>query len=157
MNAKTKGCLLSFSLVLRVYLGLVFIAACWYKIMMPGEFALSIATYDIVPLSWINLMAILLPWIELFVGLSLILGWWTKASALCVIGMMVMFLVALSIALSKGMQMSCGCFASAEASDEIGIHTVWRDFFWLAGAVYVLVVDDGRWGLDGFFRKNSLP
>lgn len=142
------------SLGLRIYLGLVFIYAAWGKIADPRQFALSVATYDILPLVLINLMAVVLPWIELLVGVSLILGWWTRASALCIAGMMIMFIVALSMALAKGLEMSCGCFASQEASEEINALTLVRDFAWLAAATFILFVDDGRWGLDGLRRKH---
>ena len=131
----------------RLYLGGVFLFACLFKIHDPYAFALSVATYQILPLELINPFALALPWVELIVGLSYLLGFWTKESALMIGGMMVMFLVALVLALSKDLQMSCGCFASQEAADEIGIATVFRDLGWLALAAYTLFLDDGRFGL----------
>jgi uncharacterized membrane protein YphA (DoxX/SURF4 family) len=145
---------LSVSAALRLYLGAVFLAACWYKIADPGAFALSIATYDILPSWLVHPMALMLPWIELLVALTLIAGFWTRASALAVGGMMVMFIAALGIALSKDLQMSCGCFASAEAGNDINSATLMRDLLWLLGAGFVLVADDGRWGLDGWMRRR---
>jgi len=152
MSPRLAVVLRALALLLRLYLGGVFIAACWYKIAEPDAFALSIATYDILPLGLINAMAITLPWIELVCGVCLILGWWTRAAALAVAGMMVMFIVALASALARDLQLSCGCFASAEADEEINAATMVRDLLWLAGAGFVLVVDDGRWGLDGLVR-----
>jgi uncharacterized membrane protein YphA (DoxX/SURF4 family) len=145
--------LVGLALPVRVYLGVVFLAAAWYKIAEPYEFALSIATYDILPLAFVNPMAILLPWVEVVFGLSLILGLWTRASALGIAGMMVMFMVALAIALSKDLQMACGCFAASDAGEEINALTMVRDAAWLAGALYVLAIDDGRLGLDGLWRR----
>ncbi len=143
------------SLSLRVYLGVVFLLAAWFKIVDPRQFALSVATYDILPLYLINLMAVILPWIEVFLAVTLILGWWTRASALCIAGMMMMFIVALSLALAEGLEMSCGCFASQEASEEINSLTLIRDFAWLAGAGFILILDDGRWGLDRLLRRRG--
>jgi uncharacterized membrane protein YphA (DoxX/SURF4 family) len=143
------------ALPIRVYLGMVFILASLYKIAEPAEFALSIATYGILPLELINLMAICLPWIEVIVGFTLIVGFWTRASALVIAGMMIMFMVALVIALAKGLSLSCGCFASAEAGDEISYLTLIRDTVWLLAAGYVLVFDDGSLGLDGWLRHRS--
>ncbi len=153
MIQKLQKLALSLALPIRIYLGVVFIAACLYKIADPQEFALSIATYGILPVELVNPMAIMLPWIELICGIALILGFWTKASALAISGMMVMFITALVIALSKHLQMSCGCFASAEAGDDINYLTVIRDSLWLAGGLFVLVFDDGRWGMDGLMRR----
>lgn len=147
--------LLGSSLALRVYLGAVFLAACWYKIADPGAFALSIATYDILPAAWVHPLALLLPWIELVIGLTLIAGFWTRASALAIAGMMILFIAALAIALANDLQLSCGCFASAEAGDEINAGTLVRDLLWLSGALFVLLVDDGRLGLDGWFQRRK--
>jgi uncharacterized membrane protein YphA (DoxX/SURF4 family) len=153
MKASWRLALVGLAMPLRIYLGVVFIAAAWYKIADPGVFALSIATYGILPDSLINLMAIMLPWIEVLVGASLIIGLWTRASALVVGGMMIMFIVSLAIALAKDLHMSCGCFAAAEAGDEINMGTLIRDILWLLGAAYLVAVDDGRWGIDGLWRR----
>ena len=61
-------------LALRLYIGYVFLAACFHKIVHPEMFAVDVATYQILPLYLINLMAIVLPWIELVAALMLILG-----------------------------------------------------------------------------------
>ena len=154
-SQKLQASIQVLSLSLRVYLGVVFLLAAWFKIVDPRQFALSIATYDLLHLYLINLMAVILHWIEVFVGVTLILGWWTRASALCIAGMMVMFIVALSLALAEGLEMSCGCFASQEASEEINSLTLLRDFAWLAGAGFILVLDDGRWGVERLLRRRG--
>jgi len=153
MSQRLGTILRGLALPVRLYLGIVFLVACVYKIAEPGEFALSIATYDILPLQLVALMAVVLPWIELVCGLTLILGFWTRASALAIAGMMVMFMVALGLALARDLQLSCGCFASAEAGEEINAGTMLRDGLWLAGALFVTFADDGRWGLDGLIRR----
>jgi len=152
MSNRLRTGLCAVALPARVYLGCVFVAASLYKIAEPAEFGLSIATYEILPLAWINAMAILLPWIEIVVGITLIAGFWTRASALAIGGMMIMFIAAIGITMSRDLPISCGCFASAEASDEISLGTVVRDSIWLGLAVYVVAVDDGRFGIDGLWR-----
>jgi putative oxidoreductase len=153
MKARLQNVLCALSVPVRIYLGVVFIAASLYKISEPSQFALSIATYDVLPLGLVNLMAILLPWLEVITGVTLIAGFWTRASALGILGMMVMFTAAIAIALARDLHMSCGCFASAEAEDDISALTMVRDLLWTAGAVYVLSVDDGRFGVDGLVRR----
>ncbi len=153
-NEKIKAVLAALAIPARVYMGIVFIAASLFKIYEPYQFALSVATYQILPLELINVQTLVLPWLELFVGILLILGVWTKENAFLICGMMVMFIVALSIALSHDLQMSCGCFASQEAADEIGMHTVFRDLGWLAIGAYIFFFDDGRFGLDRFLNRK---
>ncbi len=139
----------------RWYLGLLFIGACLHKITDPRAFAIDIATYDILPLVLVNLAAITLPWVELGAGSMLLAGWRVRAAALLVAGMMVFFMVALVIALGRGLDMSCGCFASQGAEmDPISWLTVVRDLVWLGLALFVLVFDRGRLGLDHWLRRR---
>jgi putative oxidoreductase len=139
----------------RLYLGGVFLIACWFKIADPELFALDVATYRVLPLSLVNLQALVLPWVELLAGLLLVLGLRTRAAALLVTGMMSMFLVALLIALARGQEMGCGCFANEGGGDPIGAMTVLRDSIWLALSVYVFTFDRRPLGLDRLLEKKG--
>ena len=146
-----------FAVPVRWYLAVLFIGACLHKIAHPGAFALDIATYDILPLALVNFSAITLPWAELAAGAMLLAGHRTRTAGWMIAGMMVVFLVALSIALARGMDMSCGCFASQGAVDEDPISrlTVVRDLAWLGLALFVMVFDRGLVGVDGWLRRRS--
>lgn len=143
------------SLAARFYLAWIFIYASLHKIAHPGSFALDIATYDILPLYLVNLMAITLPWIEIAVGVLLVVGFRVRGASLSVAGMMIMFIAAIMIALDKGLDMSCGCFASQAAADEdpISYQTVIRDLGWLALAVYVFLFDRRPLGIERLLPK----
>lgn len=142
---------------MRWYLGVLFIGACLHKIAHPEIFALDIATYDILPMVLINISAITLPWAELAAGGMLLAGHRTRAAGWMIAGMMVVFLTALSIALGRGMDMSCGCFASQGAVDEDPISrlTVLRDLGWFSLALFVIVFDRGLLGIDGWLQRRS--
>jgi len=142
------------ALPIRLYIGAVFLVACWHKILHPESFAMDVATYQILPLGLVNLMAIVLPWIELACGLLIIIGWRTRAAALLIAGMMAVFLTAIIVALARGLEMSCGCFASQSmAEDPISWRTVLRDLGWLAIPLYVLVFDRNPVGIDGLVAR----
>ena len=144
------------ALAARLYLGWVFVYACLHKIAHPHIFALDIATYDILPLGIINLVAITLPWVELFAGIMLIAGFRVRGAALAVAGMMVMFLVAIIIALDKGLDMSCGCFASQTTEeDPISYLTVLRDAGWLFLAMYISIFDRKALGIDRLLQRRK--
>jgi len=138
------------ALVVRLYLGGVFVTACWHKIIDPATFALDVATYQFLPLWALHPFALLLPWVELFAGIMLMVGWRVRAAALVIAVMMLSFLVALAWALHLGLDMACGCFASqaAETEDPISWWTVVRDLGWLALALYVVVFDLRPLGAD---------
>lgn len=155
LSERTVKILAALSVPVRLYLGVVFIEASIYKIQEPYEFALGVATYQILPLGMVNLVALLLPWIEIVTGVFLIVGFWTKENAFLILGMMILFIITLSIALSSGHEMTCGCFASQEAVDDIGFHTLFRDIFWVLLALFTLVFDNGRFGVDGLLRRRT--
>ncbi len=140
----------------RWYLGVLFLGACLHKIAEPRSFALDIATYDILPLALVNLAAITLPWAELVAAAMLLVGHRVRAAALMITGMMAVFLLALVIALGRGLDMSCGCFASqGAAEDPISKLTLLRDLSWLTLAVFVVVFDRSRLGLDRWLERRS--
>jgi uncharacterized membrane protein YphA (DoxX/SURF4 family) len=138
----------------RLYLGFVFIYACVHKIAVPATFALDVATYQLLPLSLVNITALVLPWVELFAGVLIVIGWRTRAAALLIAGMMVVFMIALGWALHQELDMSCGCFASSGEADPISGMTMLRDAGWLALSAYVLAFDRAPIGLDRWLARR---
>jgi uncharacterized membrane protein YphA (DoxX/SURF4 family) len=122
-------------LLLRVYVGGVFIYASMYKINYPGEFAETIASYQLLPYWAINITALVMPWLELVSGALLILGVRTKSAAAVIGGMLILFSLAILVALLRGIPIGCGCFTSVE--DPLGWDTLWRDLIWLAMTLQV--------------------
>jgi hypothetical protein len=56
--------------------------ASYDKILHPLAFAEIVYNYQILPDVLVNLVALFLPWIELLVGLSLIVGMWLPGALL---------------------------------------------------------------------------
>lgn len=101
------------ALVLRLGLGAVFVAASAPKILDPAGFSRNVFHYQILPQNLVNVVAITLPWIELFVGLCLILGFRLRGATLVAIGSLVIFLGAMGSALARGLNIDCGCFKTS--------------------------------------------
>ncbi len=98
----------------QIALGAIFIIAALPKIADPPSFAHMIYNYRLVPSPLINISALVMPWVELLAGLALILGVW-KAAARTVVGIMLaVFIVAISINLSRDNAIDCGCFNVAD-------------------------------------------
>ena len=146
-------------LAFRIFLGGVFIAAAVPKIADVEAFAISIATYQILPLSLVNLQAIVLPWLELIAGVLLIVGLRCKAQALIINGMLVMFIVAIYSAMSKGIQAQCGCFgAEAEAAmNGLTWAKIMEDTGWLLMGLYILLGSPNRISLDRWIEQRRSP
>lgn len=103
-------------LALRVGIGLLFIAASYYKIVSPGAFAHQIYNYKVLPPWAINPLAITLPWLQLFCGIALVVGRWTQGASLLILLMLLAFQGAVASALIRGLNISCGCFKSGGAA-----------------------------------------
>ena len=65
----------------------------------------------------VNLIAIILPWIELTCGLLLILGLLTKGSVFIIDSLLFIFILALGFNLYRGFDISCGWFTLSQESD----------------------------------------
>ena len=122
-------------LAFRIVLGIVFLYASFEKIRDPGSFSGNIQNYQISPYGITNLIGILLPWVELYVGACLILGVFVDGAALLSVGMLVMFIIALGQALARGLDIECGCFS--QEGSLVGLDILARDIVWLAIAVLV--------------------
>ncbi len=142
-------------LALRLYLGGIFVFASVHKILDPASFALDVATYGILPPELVNLVALVLPWVELVAGLMLAVGFRTAAGALLVDGMLLVFIAALASALHRGVDTSCGCFASDGGDHPIGVGTVLRDLGWLALGLAVLFLDRNPLGVDRWLDRRA--
>ncbi|TNF37756.1 MAG: DoxX family membrane protein [Deltaproteobacteria bacterium] len=142
-------------LAARVYLGVVFLMACVHKIAHPEVFALDIAAYDFLPTELVNGFAIILPWVELVVGVMVVVGFRARAATLLMLLMLVSFIIPLAVALARGLDLSCGCFAPGVGeADPISGWTLVRDGSWLALCLYVLFLDRVPLGLDALLARR---
>lgn len=112
-----------FNVVVRLILGGLFLYAGGTKIVDPATFATDVGNYRLLPHQMVNLVAITLPWIEATAALLLLLGIWTRASALLISALMVVFIIAVSQALARGLDIKCGCFGTVTAS-KAGLETL---------------------------------
>lgn len=113
----------------RILIGGILIYASINKIVDPGGFARAIDNYHIIPFGLENIMAIILPWLELIVGLCLIIGVFIDGAAFLVIVMMVIFIVAITFAILSGYNIECGC--GLKPGELVGIQKIIEDLTYL--------------------------
>jgi len=86
----------------------------------------------------------------------LLIGLRTRAAAVLVSGMLLTFTLAVGLALLRGLDMSCGCFASQGIDqDPISWRTLVRDGVWLSLSLYVLIFDQPALGVDRWLHRRS--
>lgn len=135
-------------ILIRLIIGGVYIYVAWNKLINPEEFAKAIKNYDMLPVQLINIIAITLPYIELFAGLFLIFGFYKKGSS-AILGLtLVVFIIALTSAYARGLNIDCGCgFTSTtqETSSKTDLLVrIFEDILMLIGVVIVFVFGDRK-------------
>ena len=128
-------------------LGALFLYASYDKILHPADFARIVYHYQLIgPSQWIgpwaaNLLAVTLPWIEVVLGLSLITGVWRRESAAVAGALLIVFVVAVSAALLRGIDLeNCGCFSVSGEGRAAGIKLILGDLAMLAGTAVLAFV-----------------
>lgn len=135
------------ALVLRVVLGVIFLYAAWTKLRQPWElFAMSIDSYQLLPLKWVEFVARTLPWFEAALGVFLIAGIFLRSAAIATSLLLAVFFSLMVRAYAKGMQINCGCFGPGEI---ISWKTLLRDGSLLAAGLALTC-------MSFIARKNKL-
>ncbi|MBF0549988.1 MAG: DoxX family membrane protein [Deltaproteobacteria bacterium] len=131
----------------RLLVGMVFILAAWPKISHPEAFARLVYNYRLLPDGAVNLVAIILPWLELVMGLAFVFGIWSRAASLVIILMMIVFIGAMGSALIRGLNVQCGCFSVQKGEGQLTWLSLLRDGGVILPALQVAWFDKGIYSL----------
>ena len=128
----------------RLGLGGLFAFSALGKIGDPALFADLVGRYEMLPRIVLGPFALVLPMVELLSGLTLVFTVWVREAALLVVAQLGMFMVALSQALVRGLDISCGCFGvpSTGGALELAMALV-RDAVLLVPAIWLLFRPNG--------------
>ncbi|WP_320040367.1 MauE/DoxX family redox-associated membrane protein [uncultured Desulfobacter sp.] len=123
---------------LRLLLGGAFIFASWHKIVSPDQFATILYGYAVFPHQMINVLAIVMPFVELVCGITLIIGRFKRSGLLLINAMLVGFILLISFNLIRGHEFDCGCFSLGETKGTWS--SIWllvRDVVMLGAGIYL--------------------
>lgn len=120
------------ALVCRILIGSLFIYASIDKLFHPVSFAHTFANYAILPDAFTPLVAIFVPWFELFAGIMFIIGLRVRSTAVALTLLLLAFLVGISVNLVRGADMDCGCFEFFGLPERLSISTLLRDLVLIA-------------------------
>ena len=105
------------TLVFHLILGVVLLVAGGIKAFKPSESAGAVAAYKILPTNIAHLMGYALPWLEIAIGVLLIIGLSTRFAALVGTMVMIIFIGAIISVWARGILIDCGCFGGGGAVD----------------------------------------
>jgi uncharacterized membrane protein YphA (DoxX/SURF4 family) len=123
-----KGPAPAVAILVRAFAGTVFLYAGFIKLIEPVEnFRGNIAHYEIIPYALIPWIAGILPWIELFLGAALLLGFAVRQTGTVLAVLSALFLGVLvgSGSVFGPEAQNCGCFG------QTGFQVTTRQVFFL--------------------------
>lgn len=129
-----------FLLVLRLIVGGTFLYACLDKLLNQELFARAIFNYKFLPDVFINVFAIVIPYIELTASVFLILGIFKRGSSFVIIVLLIVFIISLTQAYARGLDISCGCFSLETVSEKSDILLrIIEDIFLVIGSFIIFI------------------
>jgi len=99
----------------RLILGGVLFIAGYLKVSAPDKSQMAVRAYEMLPISVANALGLILPFAEVAIGALLVLGALTKYMAALGGFTMIIFIVAISQAWARGLNIDCGCFGGGGA------------------------------------------
>ncbi len=113
--------------VCRLILATVFIYAGYIKANDPVGFAGQVANYQLLPYAWNFLVAATLPYVEMLGGVLLLLNQRVRPAVLVLFVLNLIFMLLLSYAIARGLDIDCGCFNPDAESKTSPLFALWRD------------------------------
>lgn len=126
-----------FIIALRIGFGAILIAASIDKLLHPIQFAQAVENYGMFGEVLSRWVAIWLPYLEILIGVLLILGIWFDAAAILNFLMMAIFFLAVVQAYARGLDINCGCF-SVEGGAKLSLGKLLYNLLLLGGSIVLV-------------------
>jgi len=126
------------AIITRLFLGFLFLYSALDKILYPAKFAEVIYNYRLLPVELLNICAMIVPWIEITIGITLLLGVWVTASALLLSGLTIVFIGLLLSAIVRGLNIECGCFSLDAEGSLVSWKRIFEDILILIGGIFLI-------------------
>jgi uncharacterized membrane protein YphA (DoxX/SURF4 family) len=113
--------------------------------------AMAVRAYELLPVSLANFLGYTLPWIEIGLGLLLIVGVTVKISGALGALTMLAFIIAIAQAWARGLSIDCGCFGGGGAIDPEDtkyLSEIIRDIGLMALGIFLYFYPKGRFALE---------
>ncbi len=135
----------------RLVLGIVLLVAGGLKIGNLPISAMAVRSYEMLPIPLANFLGYTLPWIEIGLGLLLIVGVSVKISGALGALTMLAFIIAIAQAWARGLSIDCGCFGGGGAIDPEDtkyLSEIIRDIGLMALGIFLYFYPKGRFALE---------
>lgn len=138
-------------LLARLILGGVLLAAGLLKYQHLDKSQMAVRAYELLPVSLANILGIVLPFVEIAVGVLLVIGAAVRISALVGGVLMGAFMIGIAQAWARGLSIDCGCFGGGgqvEPGTANYLPELLRDGGLALLAIYLFRYPQSKFGLD---------
>jgi putative oxidoreductase len=118
--------------ILHLVFGGVFVWAGAMKVWNPMVFLDDVRSFALLPDPYAAMLALFLPWLEIYAGLAVMTGALRKGGLLVLNGSLLVFLAAIVIAWVRGTDIRCGCFGGDGDASSNYLELLVRDLALLA-------------------------
>jgi uncharacterized membrane protein YphA (DoxX/SURF4 family) len=101
----------------RLGLAAVWLTSGTLKAIDPDQTYVAVKAYDVLPKGGIEIVAALLPWVELAFGVLLLIGAGVRVVAVLSLMLLAVFIAGVVQAWARGLSIDCGCFGGGGAVD----------------------------------------
>jgi uncharacterized membrane protein YphA (DoxX/SURF4 family) len=110
-----------------ITLGLVFLSSGIIKVPQRRDFIYVVVAYRVLPARLSIAYRMVLPWIEILLGVMLLLGVRTRVAGVASVALLFSFTFAVVLNVARGrMELNCGCFGPRRR-DPISVRTIIRN------------------------------
>jgi len=103
--------------VARLGLAAVWLISGTLKAIDPDQTYVAVKAYDVLPKSSLEVVAALLPWVEIAFGVLLLAGAGIRIVAVLSLLLLAVFMAGVAQAWARGLAIDCGCFGGGGAVD----------------------------------------
>ena len=147
-------------LAARLVVGGVWIVAGLLKLPDLQSSVRAVRAYQLLPEAVVPAVGYALPIVEVAVGILLVVGLLVRASAVVSAVLFLAFVIGISSAWARGLQIDCGCFGGggydANATDKYPWEIA-RDLGLLFASLWLVWRPRSRWALDNRLVYDSTP
>ncbi|HEY5879567.1 MAG TPA: MauE/DoxX family redox-associated membrane protein [Nakamurella sp.] len=145
-------------LLARLTLAGVFLVSGAIKASDARETVVAVRAYQLLPESMVSTVAAVMPYLELALGLLLLVGLATRLTATIGAVVLVMFIAAVISAAARGLSIDCGCFGGGgqvDPGDTAYAEEILRDLLFLALAGYLVIRPDTPLSIDRLAHRRA--
>ncbi|WP_460401593.1 MauE/DoxX family redox-associated membrane protein [Actinophytocola sediminis] len=144
--------------LVRLGLGGVWLVSGAVKVSDLNQAYVAVQAYEVLPSSVVSVVAAAVPFLELALGVLLVVGLGVRVSAVVSAVVLVAFIVAVAQAWARGLSIDCGCFGGGGqvAPGETAYpEEIARDVGFLVLAGWLVVRPRSALSLDGWLTGNK--